>query len=113
MTLIIIAAILLISAIAAFFFITKDRLETSVAEKDLIINSLKLHVAKLEELISNSTSKSLSQEAELKKLKSEIQSLNDKMKSGTKTTSGISISGISTAAVETNTDLKKKTNKKK
>lgn len=109
MTVVIIAAILLISAGITYFVISKSKFETRIAEKDLIINSLKQHVSALEE----SSAKSATQADEIKKLKSEIQSLNDKLKPGTKSTSGISISGISTSAIESDTDSKKKTNKKK
>jgi len=104
MTVVIIAAILLISAGITYFVISKSKFETRIAEKDLIINSLKQHVSALEE----SSAKSATQADEIKKLKSEIQSLNDKLKPGTKSTSG-----ISTPAIESDPDSKKKTNKKK
>jgi len=112
MTVVIIAAILLVSAGITYFIITKSKFETRVAEKDLIINSLKQHVSALED----STAKSVAQTEEIKKLKSEIQSLNDKMKPGTKSTSGVSISGISVSGISTtaiDSDSKKKANKKK
>lgn len=107
MTVVIIAAIFLIATSATLFVISKSKFETRIAEKDLIINSLRQHVSELE----NASAKSTLQSEEIKKLKSEIQSLNDKMKSDTKSASGISISGISTTAIDS--DSKKRPNRKK
>lgn len=107
MTVVIITAGLFFAISTTLFLISKSKLETRISEKDLIINSLRQHVSNLEEV----SAKSVLQADEIKKLKSEIQSLKDKMKAGTVSTSGISISGISTSAIES--EPKKRSNRKK
>lgn len=92
MTVIITSAIFLIAVSVILFINYKSNFETTLAEKDLIINSLRTHVINLE-------AAALLQTEEIKKLKLSMK------------TSGVSISGISTSAIES--ESKKRPSKKK
>lgn len=105
---IIITSALFVAAAALAIYLNRknSQLNVTVFEKEGVIDALQTHSRKVEEVLD-------AKKEEIKKLKSEIQSLNDKAKAkAVKATKPAKESGLSTAAVSATAKPKRKYNKK-
>lgn len=93
---IITAILFVVAAAAAIYFYTQNsKTSTTLYEKEGIIDALQTHSKNVENSLN-------AKQDEIKKLKSEIQSLNDKAKASSKPkASGASVTAMSASGVST------------
>ena len=80
------------AATAVYFNRQNSKLQITIFEKEAVIEALQKHSRKVEDVLDT-------KKEEIKKLKSEIQSMNDKAKAASKPkTSGASVAAVTTTA---------------
>jgi uncharacterized protein YPO0396 len=91
------------AATAVYFNRQNSRLQITIFEKEAVIEALQKHSRKVEDVLDT-------KKEEIKKLKSEIQSMNDKAKAASKPkTSGTSVAAVTAAPAKAKRKYNKKT----
>jgi hypothetical protein len=91
------------AATAVYFNRQNLKLQITIFEKEAVIEALQKHSRKVEDVLDT-------KKEEIKKLKSEIQSMNDKAKAASKPkTSGTSVAAVTAAPAKAKRKYNKKT----
>ena len=91
------------AATAVYFNRQNLKLQITIFEKEAVIEALQKHSRKVEDVLDE-------KKEEIKKLKSEIQSMNDKAKAASKPkTSGTSVAAVTAAPAKAKRKYNKKT----
>jgi uncharacterized protein YPO0396 len=91
------------AATAVYFNRQNSKLQITIFEKEAVIEALQKHSRKVEDVLDT-------KKEEIKKLKSEIQSMNDKAKAASKPkTSGTSVAAVTAAPAKAKRKYNKKT----
>jgi predicted RNase H-like nuclease (RuvC/YqgF family) len=101
----IITSVLFVAAAttAVYFNRQNSKLQITIFEKEAVIEALQKHSRKVEDVLDE-------KKEEIKKLKSEIQSMNDKAKAASKPkTSGTSVAAVTAAPAKAKRKYNKKT----